>query len=167
MPFLNVLSGIEKWFYHLPQSQNNCTKYPVLSKPTLLWSSLADYHEDQPRTRQSQEPSDLSGLKPDGPPWVSLVLSACGSLFRGPVSHLTAPYDLGGLDQNSLPLACRKIPLSVSLGRLTYIIYHACHCIFWIPTHLSFLFFSRSTFSSKYTVQQPSVQQLLFNHLFD
>ncbi len=27
-----VLPGIEKWLYFLPQSQNNCKKYPVLSE---------------------------------------------------------------------------------------------------------------------------------------
>jgi hypothetical protein len=28
--YIGVLPGIEKQLYHLPQSQNNCTKYPVL-----------------------------------------------------------------------------------------------------------------------------------------
>jgi hypothetical protein len=42
---------------------------------------LATSHEAQPPTWPLREPSDPSGLEPDGPPWVSLALNAFGRLF--------------------------------------------------------------------------------------
>ncbi len=54
------------------------------SFPTLPWASLAAYHEVQPPAWPSWEPTDLSGLKPDGPPWVCLALCIYDCLFQGP-----------------------------------------------------------------------------------
>jgi hypothetical protein len=77
---------------------------------TLSWASLAASQEFQPLAWPSREPSDLSGLEPDGPPWVSLDLSAFGHLFWGPASRLMfqESSDLSGLDQ--FPLAWNEKP---------------------------------------------------------
>jgi hypothetical protein len=42
---------------------------------------------------RSKEWSDLCGLKPDGPPWASLVLSFFGHLSQGPASRAECPED--------------------------------------------------------------------------
>jgi hypothetical protein len=54
-------------------------------------SILGASYKVQPPAWPSWEQYDLSGLEPDGPPWVSLVLNAFGHLFRGPAFRLTVP----------------------------------------------------------------------------
>ncbi len=53
------------------------------------WTSLAAVHPVQPPAWSSREPSDLCGLKPDGPSWASIVLSTFGCLSRGAAPCLT------------------------------------------------------------------------------
>jgi hypothetical protein len=50
--------------------------------PTFPWVPLAASHKVHPPAWPSQEPPYLSKLEPEGPPWVSLVLSPCGCLLR-------------------------------------------------------------------------------------
>ncbi len=64
-----------------------------------LWASLANVNVVQPPAWPSWEPSDLSGLEPEGPPWAALVSSAFGCLSRGPTPIWLSqePYDQSGL----------------------------------------------------------------------
>ncbi len=80
-------------------------------------------HEVQPPTRLSQEPSDLHGLEPDGPPWASLILSAFGRLSRDPSVPRTIWSEWTWSGHS--PLACCKISLNVFLGWSPYVIYCA------------------------------------------
>jgi hypothetical protein len=75
--------------------------------------------------------------------------------------------DLSGL-YRTVPLACWKNPLSVSLGQTVDIYYWFCiHHIFYIPTCFSFLFFIQSNLQFKWSVSvifSPAtiIQSLIF-----
>jgi hypothetical protein len=93
--------------------------------------------------------SDLSGLEHDGPSWVSLALSilAVSLEILPPAWLFQEPADLSGLYQSSPPCPAVKFPLSVSLGRLAYVIYWVFHCIYQ-STFNSNTSFSKIQFSS-------------------
>ncbi len=70
--------------------------------PTLPWARLVASHSIQPPTWPSRAPSDLSGLKPDGPTWVSLVWVALDTSLevQSPTWLFRKPPDLSVLEQN-------------------------------------------------------------------
>jgi hypothetical protein len=86
-----------------------------------FWVPLATVNAIQPPTWPSREPSDLSELKPDGPAWASLVLSALATSHKvqPPVWLSQELSDLSGLDSDSPPYLCTLSP-GVFLGWFTY-----------------------------------------------
>jgi hypothetical protein len=128
------------------------------------FSVLATSHGVKPSAWPSQEPSDLSGLKPDGPPGASLVLSAFGPLSQGPAWLSWEPSDLSGLDPGSPPWTSVKLPLSVFLGWYTYILL-CIYCIFCIPTQFSpfsFIYLKHSV--QMVCFPQPSISTVLLDN---
>jgi hypothetical protein len=61
----------------------------------------------------SREPSDMSGIEPDGSSWDHLALSTFGCLFWGPASFLTVPRTIWSewTSSEQFPLAFSRIPL--------------------------------------------------------
>ncbi len=109
---------------------------------------FASFHEIQPPAWPSGEQSDLSRLEPDGPPWVSLALSAFGCLSWGPPFHLTVPRTIWSERTGSgqSPLACCK-KLQNCLFRMVHVYCtFFISCILSIPTQIRFLslFFSQA-----------------------
>ncbi len=106
---------------------------------TVPWKSLATSHKVQPLAWPSQEPSDLNGLKPDGPQWASLFWAplATSHKVQPPIWLSRELSDLSGLHPYSLPWLAAKTPLECLLGRFTYMIY----CIFLHSDSIQFLFF--------------------------
>ncbi len=95
---------------------------------TLPQVSLAASHKVQPNTLPSREPSDLSGLKPDGPPWVSLVFSTFSHLFWDPASRLTVLTTRSEWTWSKQSFECLFRTVDV------YYLLWIC-CTFCIPTH--------------------------------
>jgi hypothetical protein len=134
--------------------------------PTLPWASQAASHEVQPPNRPSEEPSDLSGLKPYGPPWVSLFFREFGCLFWGPASCLTFPRTIWSewtwSEQPSL--ACSKIPLQCLLWTVNpyYFLCFVVHFVFQLNS-VSLSSFSQIS-SSNCCFQLTFSSATLFNH---
>jgi hypothetical protein len=118
---------------------------------------MATSHEVQPPALPSWEPSDLSGLKPDGLPWSSLVLSGFVCLSRGPPPFWLSrePFHLSELDMGSPPWLAAISPLRVFLGgsRVLYIV------------HLLYILHSDSIRFTLFCSVKHSFQMLCFSQL--
>ncbi len=88
-----------------------------------LWVPLATINTIQPPAWPSQEPSDLSGLNLDGPPWASLVLSVFAQLSRCTTSHLTVPRTIWSERtwSGQSPWPCSVFPFVSLLRMVPYI----------------------------------------------
>jgi hypothetical protein len=99
----------------------------------------------------SREPPGLNGLKPDGPPWASLVLSIFDRLSQGSLSCLTVMRTIWSewTRSGQSPTVCCNIPLEW-LSRTVYecgLFVHYCTFLHSSSIHFSFLCLVK-TFSS-------------------
>ncbi len=104
--------------------------------------SLTTSHQVQPPAWPSPVPSDLSRLEPNAPTWVRLVLSTFVRLFWDPASQVTVPRTIWSewTQSEQSPWFAVRSPLSVSLGRLTYIvIVHLLYILTFDSFQFSFL----------------------------
>jgi hypothetical protein len=127
---------------------------------------MAASHRVQLQIWPSRDPSDLSRLEPDGPPWVGLVLSAFGLHSGSWASHLTIPRTIWSewTQSEQSPWLAVKFPLSAFFERLANIIHYALivYSAFWCTS--VFLSFLQSNLQFKCLFQSTFIQQTLFNY---